>query len=787
MRQAGYPAFLVAIAVLGGCGGGGGGATVDASVNVDAAGIDAPVGSALLAELRVTTGVLAPPFEPTVREYDLDLILAETETSLTATAATPEHATIEIDGVLVPSGTSSAALPFSPGSRDIDIVVAAAGARATYRVHVHRGVDALADLQPSVGALTPAFASATLAYDLELPVDQADIALTPTLLVPERSAVTVAGIDVSSGTMSSSLALSVGSSPVAVVVTPTTRPAATTSIGTVRGSDALSSLEVSSQGVPLTNPLLPSFDPAGGLYAVDVGLWIQQVQLTVRPVLSSATVTIGGAPATTGVPSAPIALALGPTSIPVVVTAPDGTARTYILTITRGAQVLQQAYVKASNTGANDKFGTSVSVWGDTLVVGASTEDSAATGIDGNQADDSATSSGAAYVFVRSGTTWAQQAYLKASNSQSGFFFGEAVSVRGDVLAVGAPANNGGAVYVFRRSGTVWTQQAIVTAPNAGAGDGFGDAVSLWGDTLAVGADGEDSSATGIGGDQNNNNASGAGAVYVFVWSGATWDLQAYLKASNTGSNDRFGTSVSLWVDTLAVGADGEDSAATGIGGNQADNNAMQSGAAYVFTRSGTTWTQQAYIKASNTGTNDAFGVRVAAWGDTVAVGANGESSAATGVNGNQADNSASFSGAAYVFTRAGTTWAQQAYLKASNTRSGKFFGACLSLWGDTLAVASWPENSGATGLDGDPTDQSAPESGAVYVFVRTSGTWAQHRYVKASNTGSGDYFGVSQGVSLWGDTLAVGATAEDSAATGVGGNQADNSASSAGAVYVFR
>jgi hypothetical protein len=141
----------------------------------------------------------------------------------------------------------------------------------------------------------------------------------------------------------------------------------------------------------------------------------------------------------------------------------------------------------------------------------------------------------------------------------------------------------------------------------------------------------------------------------VFVRSGTTWTQQAYLKASNTGAEDRFGQSVAVSGGTVVVGAHQEDSAATGVNGNQADNSATNSGAAYVFVRSGTTWTQQAYLKASNTGASDAFGLSVAVSGELVVVGALGEDSAATGVSGNQSDNSASSAGAAYVFTGVGT------------------------------------------------------------------------------------------------------------------------------------
>jgi hypothetical protein len=138
--------------------------------------------------------------------------------------------------------------------------------------------------------------------------------------------------------------------------------------------------------------------------------------------------------------------------------------------------------------------------------------------------------------------------------------------------------------------------------------------------------------------------------VYVFVRSETTWAQQAYLKASTTGANDLFGYSVAVSGDTVVVGAYQEDSNATGVNGNQADNSATDAGAAYVFVRSGATWAQQAYLKASNTGATDFFGYNVAVSGNTVVVGAHQEASNATGVNGEQADNSAANAGAAYVF-----------------------------------------------------------------------------------------------------------------------------------------
>lgn len=332
-------------------------------------------------------------------------------------------------------------------------------------------------------------------------------------------------------------------------------------------------------------------------------------------------------------------------------------------------------------------------------------------------------------------------------------------------------------------------------ASNAETGDLFGlsVAVSQDGNTLAVGAPFEDSGAIGINGNQADNSAPQAGAVYVFSRSDGIWTQQAYIKASNGEAGDEFGWDLALSDDgnTLAVGADGEDSAATGINGNQADNSALNAGAAYVFTRSsGGVWSQQTYIKASNAQVTDLFGggISLSGDGDTLAVGAGKEDSAATGINGNQADNLADGAGAAYVFTRNGGTWTQQAYVKASNTGASDTFGNVLFLSsdGNTLAVGVGNEDSFSTGVNGNGSDNSALESGAVYVFTRSGATWSQQAYVKASNTDAGDLFGVTVALSGDGNTLAVGARAEDSAATGINGTQSDNSALSAGAAYVF-
>lgn len=431
--------------------------------------------------------------------------------------------------------------------------------------------------------------------------------------------------------------------------------------------------------------------------------------------------------------------------------------------------VAQQAYIKASNTAAGDLFGV-VALAGDTAVVGAPGQ-----GV--NQ-------SGAAYVFTRTGGVWSQQALLKASNADTGDKFGSAVAISGDTLVVGAfwessnasgvngdQTNNSlpasGAAYVFVRSGAVWTQQAYLKASAPGASNGFGEHVSIDGDTIVVGA---------------QSQGSGSGAAYVFTRAGSVWSQQALLKASNQEERDFFGSAVSISGNTIVVGATQESSSASGVNGNQSDNGRYASGAAYVFTRSGSAWTQQAYLKASNPGVYDLFGSSVAIDGDTLAVGATSEDSSSTGVN-STPNTSASFSGAAYVFTRTAGVWTQQAYLKASNTEADDRFGTALAVSGDRIVVVADGEDSAAVGVGGDQSSNLAGGSGAAYVFSRTGSTWTQQAYLKASNTGAADGL---LSVALSGTTILCGAICEDSAATGIGGSQADNSASCAGAAYVY-
>ncbi len=356
-----------------------------------------------------------------------------------------------------------------------------------------------------------------------------------------------------------------------------------------------------------------------------------------------------------------------------------------------------QATLRGSNTEStgnlqtDDLFGTAVAISGDTLVIGAPKEDSAATGVNGDGANNAAANSGAAYVFVRSGSTWTQQAYLKANNTGAGDGFGGAVAISGDTIVVGANGEDGsdrgvngdsssngasgsGAAYVFARSGTTWTQQAYLKSSDPKANDRFGDVVAVSGDTVVVGAYFEGSNQ--------------AGGAYVFARSGSFWSQEAHLQAGNTYPGDWFGCSVAISGETVVVGAYRESLTYAGIN-HYGYRNADWAGAAYVFVRNGGTWPQQAYLKASNAQLLDYFGTSVAISGDTVAVGAPGEDGRFSGLNGNMADGSMSEAGAVYLFKRSGTTWTQDVYLKEPATSTNASFGRVLAASGQVVVAGA--------------------------------------------------------------------------------------------------
>ena len=399
---------------------------------------------------------------------------------------------------------------------------------------------------------------------------------------------------------------------------------------------------------------------------------------------------------------------------------------------TQAASFNEVKKLTASDAQAEDSFGISVSISGDTAIVAARFEDA------------EGTNAGAAYVYQRDqggANTWGEVTKLIASDAEAGDYFGTSVAVDGDIAIVGARFESAGgfqagAAYVFQRDqggANAWGEVRKLIASDAQATDWFGATVAVSGDTAVVGAYLEDS-----GGDF-------AGAAYVFQrdQGGAdNWGEVTKLMASDTQAEDEFGASVAISGDTVIVGAFLEDA-----GGDRA-------GAAYVFQRDQggqDNWGEVTKLMASDAQAGDFFGIGVAVSDDTVVVGADND------------DAGGDLAGAAYVFQRdqgGADNWGEVTKLTASDAEAGDFFGSGVSVDGDTAVVGAFREGNGA---------------GAAYVFGRDEGgggNWGEVTKLTASDAQVGDFFGIR--VAISGNTAIVGAHHEDA-----GGNDA-------GAAYLF-
>ena len=375
------------------------------------------------------------------------------------------------------------------------------------------------------------------------------------------------------------------------------------------------------------------------------------------------------------------------------------------------------AKLLASDGAGNDQFGTSVAVAGDTAVIGAPRD------------NDDGSDSGSAYVFTRSAGVWTEQQKLTASDAAASDLFGFSVAVAGDTAVIAVPldddnGSNSGSAYVFTRSAGVWTEQQKLTASDAALMDLFGFRVALDGDTAVIGADSDD------------DNGSGSGSAYVFTRSGSTWTEQAKLTASDAANNDHFGSSVAVDGDTTVIGA-------------RLDiDNGIGSGSAYVFTRSGSSWTEQQKLTASDAAASDFFGVSVALDIDTAVIGAAFD------------DDDGSSSGSAYVFTRSAGVWTEQQKLTASDGAAVDLFGVSVAVDADTAVIGARDD------------DDNGTNSGSAYVFTRSGTIWTERQKLTASDGAFGDRFGESVAVDA--DTAIIGAIVDD-----------DNGSNS-GSAYVF-
>ena len=370
-----------------------------------------------------------------------------------------------------------------------------------------------------------------------------------------------------------------------------------------------------------------------------------------------------------------------------------------VLGIGLAAVVAHATEVKltADDAAAGDIFGVSVSISGDYAIVGAYFD------------DDNGSDSGAAYIFVRDGSSWNQQQKLTDASCGLNDTFGWSVSISGDYAIVGSAPwpEGGGKVFMFARNGETWTKQSEFTKS-----DGyFSSCVSISGGYAIAGAFGVNSH---------------TGTAYIFVRSGENWTQQAQLAPDDAAAGDRFGCSVSISDDYATVGAINNDD-----GGSD-------SGSAYIFKRDGSSWNQQAKLTADDAAAVDRFGRSVSISGDYAIVGA-----------GDDDFDSKTDAGSAYIFKCDGSSWNQQQKLTASDAAADDAFGYSVSISGDYVMVGAAENDDNGTG------------SGSAYSFLRSGSSWTQKAKITASDAAAGDYFGR---VSISGNYAIVGAHGDDHA-----------------------
>ena len=425
------------------------------------------------------------------------------------------------------------------------------------------------------------------------------------------------------------------------------------------------------------------------VFVRDAGAWTQQAKL---PKCGGSSVALEGDTAVVGAVSQAV----------------QDPGSAFVFTRS-GTAWAQQAKLTASDGAAYDSFGTSVALCGDRILIGADADDTGA-----------GTDAGSAYVFTRSGTTWAEQAKLVAGDAAASDYFGSAVALAGDTAVVGAygddtaAGSNAGSARVFTFDGAAWTEQAMLVGADAAAYDWFGRALALAGESILIGVPSDNKPAVG-----------GGGSARVFTFDGAAWVQQAELSTADGAADDRFGCAVALDGDTALIGADNDETAA-----------GEKVGSAYVFTRSGTVWTQQAKLKAADGAAGDEFGSSAALSGDTAVVAAVGDDTAA-GAN----------AGSAHVFTRSGTDWAWQAQLIAADGAADDRFGCSVAVDGDTALVGAYGDDFGISQW-----------VGTAYVFTRSGTSWTEQDQLRAGGWDAADYFGYC--VALSGETALVGAPA---------------------------
>lgn len=722
----------------------------------------------------------------------------------------------------------------------------------------------LIGLAVSVGSLNPAFNTATTSYDLGVVTDSS-LSLTATLS-DAKASFKINGNTGTSGISSSALALNLGNNLFDVVVTAEdgiTTKTYTIIINRVAAANSNADLNALTSS---TGALTPIFDGNTLNYTLNVANAINSTTLNATTAQAGATLKINGASENSGVDSANISLTVGANPIDVVVTASNGTTiKKYTVTVIRAGLTGSNAdltNLTITNTSLDQTFNSGVTLYTaatkflitsvqltptsadsnavitiNNLVVTSGAlsqpvylaEGSNAINVKVTSADGLTVKTYTVTAIRETANNFAQKAYIK-SDFQTAKAFGGALSgpygtvskgvvVDGNTLAISVIQDDApdvttviSGVYIFVRTDGVWAFQQRLT--NNLVLEFFGSFIDLQGDTLAVGAP------SAVRGTAPNYVVSGA--VHIFTRNAGVWSLEQIIEPDTLVTGILFGASIAVEGNTIAIGAPWQlytDGPFTSL-----------AGAVYIFTRSGTTWSQQVMLTPNNLNIGDAFGHNLDLFNDTLVVSSPGERSDAKGINGDGSDNSIKDSGAVYVFKGAGPSWNQEAYIKSDVAITGygkklalygntlavtsinedkvyiysnvsgswtkdsevqpniaasfnQSFGSSIGLYKNTLIVGSVRQSSDATGINGNQAGTGKLGSGAAYVFARNGNSWTEEAFIKASNADAGDGFGNM--VSIFEDNIAISAFKERSFATGINGDQYSFGFNE-GAVYVF-
>lgn len=369
--------------------------------------------------------------------------------------------------------------------------------------------------------------------------------------------------------------------------------------------------------------------------------------------------------------------------------------------------VSENTAVVASDGAASDNFGICVSVSGDRAVIGASQHTIGAN-----------THQGKAYVYHRSVTDWSEEDTLTATNGAANDYFGRSVSISGEYVIVGANGHtiggnySQGAAYIFHHTGgSNWVEEDTLIASDGTASDNFGVSVSISGDYAVVGA-----FLHSVGSNINQ------GKAYVFHRSGTTWTEEDTLVASDGDAEDRFGSSVAISGEYIIVGAFRHDLGAY-----------SDVGKAYIYHRSGSSWSEVGSLLPSYVGPNIWFGYDVMINENYAVVGSPHEN---PGGNGNQ--------GRAYVFHHSGGSWTPQELVSSDGT-AGDDFGTNVAISGDYVVVGADQDDVGGNNAQG-----------SAYIFHRIGNTWIEEAILHSSDGEAGDLFGIN--VAMSGDYVIIGA-----------------------------